>query len=181
MTDFSDFKAQIAEWSNRGDWSDALVTSFVRMAESKLNKELRVALMIQQDDGLIASRCAPLPDDWLAMDLVRVQNSNGADGFLPARYKARDHFFNQRDKHTWMTYTFVGKTMFFGGTPDPVDGTEYKIQALAEDTFTVLVAGVPVGRIVYTFGAANGVPEGGTVNEDTLYAIAEAWFAATAG
>ena len=95
MTDFSDFKAQIAEWSNRQDWSDALVTSFVRMAESKLNQELRVALMIQMDDGIITSRCAQLPDDWLAMDLVRVANENGADGFLPARYKARDEFFNQ--------------------------------------------------------------------------------------
>jgi hypothetical protein len=62
-----------------------------------------------------------------------------------------------------------------------LNGTAYKIQPLAEDTFTVLVAGVPVGRIVYTFGAANGVPEGGTVDEDTMYAIAEAWFAATAG
>jgi hypothetical protein len=59
-------------------------------------------------------------------------------------------------------------------------GTQYKIQPLAEDTFTVLIEGVPVGRIVYTFGAANGVPEGGTVDEDTMYAIAEAWFAATA-
>ena len=97
MSDFADFKAQIAEWSNREDWSDALVTSFVRMAESKLNQELRVALMIQMDDGLIASRCAPLPDDWLAMDLVRVANECGADGFLTARYKARDEFFNQTD------------------------------------------------------------------------------------
>lgn len=61
-----------------------------------------------------------------------------------------------------------------------LNGTTYKIQPLAEDTFTVLVAGVPVGRIVYTFGAANGVPEGGTVDEDTMYAIAECWFAATA-
>ena len=57
----------------------------------------------------------------------------------------------------------------------------YKIQALAEDTFTVLVAGVPVGRIVYTWGAANGVAESETVTEETMYAIAEAWFAATAG
>jgi hypothetical protein len=60
------------------------------------------------------------------------------------------------------------------------EGTTYSIQPLAPDTFTVLVAGVPVGRIIYTFGAANGVPEGGDVSEDTLYAIAEAWFAATA-
>lgn len=58
-------------------------------------------------------------------------------------------------------------------------GISYKIQPLAEDTFTVLVAGVPVGRIVYAFGAANGVPEGDTTSEDTLYAIGEAWFAAT--
>jgi hypothetical protein len=61
-----------------------------------------------------------------------------------------------------------------------LDGTTYAIQALAPDTFTVLVAGVPVGRIVYTFGAANGVPEGDAVSEDTLYAIANSWFEATA-
>jgi hypothetical protein len=58
-------------------------------------------------------------------------------------------------------------------------GTTYNIQDLGEDTFTVLVKGVPVGRIVYTFGAANGVPEGDAASEDTLYAIAEAWFGAT--
>lgn len=61
-----------------------------------------------------------------------------------------------------------------------LEGTTYTIQELGDDTFTVLVKGVPVGRIVYTFGAANGVPEGDAASEDTLYAIAEAWFAATA-
>ena len=61
------------------------------------------------------------------------------------------------------------------------DGTTYAIQELGDDTFTVLIKGVPVGRIVYSFGAANGVPEGDAASEDTLYAIAEAWFAATAG
>ena len=132
MSDFADFKTQIAEWSNRQDWSDALVTSFVRMAEAKLNQELRIALMIQMDDGIITSRCAQLPDDWLAMDLVRVANACGADGFLPARYKARDEFFNQTDLRTWMYYTIVGTTMFFGGEPDPVDGTEYMLAYYGE-------------------------------------------------
>jgi hypothetical protein len=60
-----------------------------------------------------------------------------------------------------------------------LDGITYAIQELAEDSFTVLVKGVPVGRIVYTFGAANGVSEGNAVSEDTMYAIAEAWFGAT--
>jgi hypothetical protein len=40
--------------------------------------------------------------------------------------------------------------------------------------------GVPVGRIVYSFGAANGVPEGDAIGEEALTAIAEAWFAASA-
>jgi len=57
----------------------------------------------------------------------------------------------------------------------------YSIQPLDTDQFTVLLAGVPVGRIVYTFGAANGVPEGTELSEDSLNAIAEAWFAAVDG
>jgi hypothetical protein len=97
------------------------------MAESKFNQELRVAQMIQFDDGIITARCAELPDDWLAMDMVRVANSTGADGFLPARYKSRDEFFTLTDSNSWMYYTLVGTTMYFGGTPDPIDGTEYKL------------------------------------------------------
>ena len=46
MSDFSDFKATIADWANRQDWSDILLTSFVRDAESKLNAELRIDRMI---------------------------------------------------------------------------------------------------------------------------------------
>jgi hypothetical protein len=127
MTDFSDLKATIADFANRQDWSDALVTSFVRMAESKFNQELRVAQMIQFDQGLIINRCAPLPGDWLAMDMVRVANSTGADGFLPARYKSRDEFFTLTDNNSWMYYTLVGGQIYFGGTPDPVDGVVYKL------------------------------------------------------
>lgn len=63
------------------------------------------------------------------------------------------------------------KTVAFGGKT-------YNIQALGDDSYTVLLAGVPVGRIVFSFGAANGVPEGGAISEDDLYAIGEAWFAA---
>ena len=47
MSDFTDFKTQILEWINRDDFSDVLVTSFVRMAEQKFNAELRVSRMIK--------------------------------------------------------------------------------------------------------------------------------------
>jgi hypothetical protein len=132
MTDFSDLKTTIAEWANRQDWADALVTSFVRMAEQKFNAELRVDRMIQMDDGLVTSRCALLPDDWLAMDLVRIANTNGADGFLPIHYLARDEFFDLPDKWAVKYYTIEGRTIYFGGTPDETEGIEYRIAYFGE-------------------------------------------------
>ncbi len=71
------------------------------------------------------------------------------------------------------TVNVADKTVAFSGTT-------YDIRALGDDEFTVLVKGVPVGRIVYSFGAGNGVPEGDAISEDDLTAIAEAWFTATA-
>ena len=57
-------------------------------------------------------------------------------------------------------------------------GTTFTIRPLAEDEYTVLVNGVPVGRIVYSFGAANAVVESKDVSEDVLWAVGESWFAA---
>ena len=132
MSDFADLKTQVAEWANRQDWSDTLVTSFVRQAEQKFNAELRVDRMIQFDGAVIASRCAPLPDDWLQMDLVRIASANGADGFLPIRYKARDEFFNLTDKNSCGYYTIEGRQIFFGGSPDATEGNEFRIAYYGE-------------------------------------------------
>ena len=132
MTDFSDFKTAIAEWANRQDWSDALVTSFVRMAEQKFNAELRVDRMICNATNTVTQRCATLPDNWLAMDLVKIENENGADGFLPIRYKARDEFFNLTDNWAYGYYTIEGRSIFFGGTPDETEGVEFTIAYFGE-------------------------------------------------
>ena len=47
VTDFADLKAQIADYANRQDWSQALVTGFIRQAEEKLNSDLKVDRMIK--------------------------------------------------------------------------------------------------------------------------------------
>jgi hypothetical protein len=60
-------------------------------------------------------------------------------------------------------------------------GTTYKVQELSGDNFAVLLDGVPIGRIVYSFGSAHGVPEGGKLTEEDLETIGEAWFAALDG
>jgi hypothetical protein len=127
VTDFSDFVAQLKDWTNRQDWSDTLVTGFIRDAEQKLNDELRIDRMIQFDEALITSRCAPLPDDWLQMELVRIANENYADGFAPIRYKSRDEFFTLTDKNALNYYTIQGRQIWIGGTPDDTEGQVIKI------------------------------------------------------
>ena len=132
MTDFSDLKTQIMDWTNRQDFSDTLVTSFVRQAEQIFNSDLRIDRMLQFDEALITSRCAPLPDDWLEMSLVRISNDNGADGFLPIRYKARDEFYNLRDNWTYGYFTIQGRQIFIGGPPDAVNGQTVKLTYYGE-------------------------------------------------
>lgn len=149
MSDFTDFIAQIKEWQNRDDWSDALATSFVRMAEQKMNQELRASRMIKSVDGLIAARCAPIPDDWLEFSMVRVANDSVPSGFLPIRYKSRDEFFNLPDKWSVNFYTIEGRQIFFGGTPDDVNGqtvrmTYYgEVPVFADDTDSWLYTKYP--------------------------------------
>lgn len=132
MTDFSDLCTTIAEWANRQDWSPTLVTSFVRMAEQKFNAELRVNRMINFSQNVVTMRCSTLPDDWLAMDLVQTENPSVPSGFAPIRYIARDEFFKLPDKWACRYYTIEGRTIFFGGTPDEIEGIGFNIAYYGE-------------------------------------------------
>jgi hypothetical protein len=127
VTDFADFKTQIMEWLNREDFSDTLVTSFVRMAEAKLNAELRVSRMICMAENTVTQRCSTLPDNWLESDLVTMASTNVPGGWRPIRYKSRDEFLQLPDKWSLNFYTVEGRTMFFGGTPDDVEGVAYQL------------------------------------------------------
>jgi hypothetical protein len=132
MTYFADLKAQIAEYANREDWSDLLVTGFVRQAEQKFNAELRVDRMIQTDQSTIVGRCAMLPDDWLEMDFVSTANAGAPNGWKPIRYMAREQFFRSPDKWTCNFYTIEGREITFGGAPDATEGNDYKISYYGE-------------------------------------------------
>jgi hypothetical protein len=119
-----------------------LVTQFVRDAESKLNAELRIDRMIQSDQALITSRCAPLPDDWLEFDLVLIADATLASGWRPLRYLPRDEFFKWPDQayttthsssnSTWGKYTIEGRQIYVGGPPDAVNGNTIQINYYGE-------------------------------------------------
>jgi hypothetical protein len=146
LSDFGTFKSTLADWANRGDWSDALLTSFVRSAEEKLNQELRIDRMVDTDDALVFNCCAPLPDDWLEMDLVRLVPSTTStvqslSGFIPLEYKPREEFFRTPQASsgyydtpysTFGYYTIVGRRIFIGGPPDDVNGNVVRIDYFQE-------------------------------------------------
>lgn len=90
MTALSDQCQVIRDWLNLGSdvYPDSVVTSWIRMAEEKLSKELRCKEMIQIDVGTIVDQRYILPADWRAMDFVRVI------GGKPLRYLPRDDFYN---------------------------------------------------------------------------------------
>ena len=142
MTDFSDFIATIAEWANRQDWSPALVTSFVRSAEEKFNQELRVDRMIKTVINTVDHECASLPDDWLESDFTLMAASTPT-GWMPIRYMPRDQFFRlpntthtgatpHRFLTTYGSYTIEGRTMFFGGPSDAINGRTFEMHYYAE-------------------------------------------------
>ena len=135
MTDYSDFTTQIAEYANRQDWSSVVVTGFVRQAEEIFNRDLRIDRMLQADDALIASRCAPLPDDWLEMDLVRIAVAPSAyypSGFAPIVYKPRAEFFATQDECAAGVYTIEGRQIFVGGLPNSIEGRTIRIDYYQE-------------------------------------------------
>jgi len=132
MTDFSDFTTQIAEWCNRQDWSSTLVASFVRMAEQKMNQEMRISRMITMAENTVTCRCSTLPDDWLESDLVLMASDQVPGGWKPIRYKSRDEFFKLPDKWSCNHYTVEGRTLFFGGTPDETEGRAFQLYYFQE-------------------------------------------------
>jgi hypothetical protein len=143
MSDYSNLKAQIAEYANRQDWPDALVAGFISQAEQKFNSDLRVDRMILTVQNVVTCGCAPLPDDWIQSDFMLIQSGTTPTRWKPIRYKPRDEFFRLPDtpyasaavpnfNSTYGYYTIEGRTIYFGGPTDAIEGTAFKMSYYAE-------------------------------------------------
>lgn len=87
MTAISDFCSTIRGWLNF-EYGDELITSWVRMAEEQISTTLRCKHMIAIDTANVIEGRVRLPDDWLALDFVRVV------GGKPLHFRTRDDFYN---------------------------------------------------------------------------------------
>src|SRR4029453_6650348 len=112
MTALSDHCNTIRDWVNLGSdvYPDSVVTSWIRMSESILSKELRCKEMLQIDTGLLFDQRLLLPSDWRQLDFVRIVDGRGL------RYVPRDDFYNPdlvNDQEN--CYTLSGDYLICGG------------------------------------------------------------------
>jgi hypothetical protein len=117
MSDFTDFLAVVKEWVGRTDYSDAVTTSFVRMAETTLTLSLRVREMIVTSDAIVTEGKVALPIDWAEAELIRFT------GGKPLIYIPHNDFYGADEKRTnW--YTLLGNDIEFGSPIDEIEGLE---------------------------------------------------------
>lgn len=83
--------AEIRKWLAIGSdvYPDAVVTSWIRMAEEQLSTELRVKHMVQIDTSTLVVDRVSLPIDWQEIRMVRFLPNGGA-----MRYQTPDEFYN---------------------------------------------------------------------------------------
>lgn len=75
---FGTLKADVAAWLNRADLT-AQIPAFVRLAEARFNRTLRVTAMMESTQTEANSSAIPLPDDWLESRDVQLDGA-------PVRY-----------------------------------------------------------------------------------------------
>lgn len=134
MTAIADLCVTIRAWLNVGaeEYPDALVTSWVRMAEEWLSENLRVKHMVQIDWSDLIDGRVLLPSDWQELDSVRFR-----DG-VAMIYSPRNEFYGASSNNLKGRYTIVGNYLLIGDV-DAVNGTETEISyyqsipALEED------------------------------------------------
>jgi hypothetical protein len=79
---YSDIKSSVSDWLVRDDLTDRSA-DFIALAESRLNRELRVREMISQATGTISTQTIQIPGDFV--EVLRLTLDTSAD--MPLEYR----------------------------------------------------------------------------------------------
>lgn len=130
MTNIIDHCETVRQWMNWGadEYPDALITSFTRMGEERINEKLRIAEMVVTSVPLtIVAGTAVFPDDWLESDFVRIIGGG------PLQYKARADFYTPDENGLYNNlgkFTTIGKSIFVAD--DVATGTDLEVSYFAK-------------------------------------------------
>lgn len=123
MTALTDACDTIRSWINRDDddYDDAIVTSWIRMAEADISDRLRCADQIAIDTSSITDGRVLLPSDWRELDFVRVV------GGYPLEFTDRTNFYAKSPEAQVRHYTITGNYLLVGGPPTVSVSTSVEI------------------------------------------------------
>lgn len=112
MTDLSSFIQTIRGFTgifDIGVHSDALVTSWVRMGEERVSRQLRIAdqITISAPLNYTANVAIDVPEDWVQNDFVRVV------GGKELQFEQRGAFYSRANTNGY--YTSSGRKLIIGG------------------------------------------------------------------
>jgi len=133
MTILSDFIASVKEWVDDADPPDTLVMQWVRLAETRMNDELRTDEQVVRQYATFDDNCAVMPDNWLETLYVRPSGQKPFDfitnhdywmlGPAPL-YAAGDNPYPYNGKGH---YTNIGRTIFVWPPVDPAALTKFEV------------------------------------------------------
>jgi hypothetical protein len=126
MSYLSDYCKTIRSWiDDESEYSDDVVTQWVRDGEERMNNELRAVEQVAREYATFDDNCAALPDDWLELIYVRHHGGSVFRYVTPDAYwqfAAEPQTSLQQPDPTgaspWPApgaqriYTIIGKTLF---------------------------------------------------------------------
>lgn len=135
MSFLSAYIIEIRDWLDDQDPSDAVITSWIRDAEQRLNDELRVTEMVVRGQATFDDDCSLMPPDWLETLYVRLK------GGTPFHFISNDGYWQLGDAapvpntsgevYPWpgksKHYTMIGSTMFVWPRIDPLALTQIEV------------------------------------------------------
>lgn len=136
MSELTDFCDTIRRWlDDEDEYTDAIVTEWVRDAEERMNNELRTNEQVVREYATFDDNCAELPPNWLEHIYVRLK------GGKPFTYATPDEYWNFVDPGPVpqstsgevytpvedQRYTTIGRTLFVWPPIDPAALTQVEI------------------------------------------------------
>ena len=124
MTALTDFITTLKGWVNRSDVTEAVVTSWIRMGEERINNELLCKDMLSRERATFMDNCSPLPPDWKKVEYVKYVRQPDSNVLQirqgrPFDFVSKDEYWGRtrgdRPYEAKPCYTIIGNDLFITG------------------------------------------------------------------
>lgn len=117
ITTYAELKSTIADWLNRDDL-DAVIPSFITLAEAQFNRSIRHRKMVTRTDVTVGASYLSVPADWL--ENIRFQLNT--DPITPLLYVTPEQAAEERLKYNVanqpLMFSMVGQQFQFVPPPN---------------------------------------------------------------